>query len=123
MVGKQQRETFYGEYGEGHQATRMVHNGRHKLIYFASGNRLQLFDLEQDPNELNDLIDDDAHAGIRSDLTSRLMQQFYGEDQQWVDEKGQLIGLPQRQHSDEPSRELSLQRGSHWPVPPQSDPR
>ena len=61
MVGEEKRAQFYGEYGEDAEATRMLHDGRYKLIYFAEGNRLQLFDLEDDPREMRDLIDSETH--------------------------------------------------------------
>ena len=38
MVGDQKREWLYGEIGVGGSATRMVHEGRFKLIYYATGN-------------------------------------------------------------------------------------
>ena len=33
-------------FNEGDDAARMVHDGRHKLIYYPAGNCSQLFDLE-----------------------------------------------------------------------------
>ena len=45
-IAGQQREHLYGEYGEGFETTRMLHNRRYKLIYYAAGNRFQLFDLD-----------------------------------------------------------------------------
>ena len=35
----------------------MIHNGRHKLIGYPAGNRVQLFDLQADPREFVDLPD------------------------------------------------------------------
>ena len=49
MVGEQKREWLYGEIGVGGRATRMVHEGRFKLIYYATGNYRQLFDLGRRP--------------------------------------------------------------------------
>jgi arylsulfatase A-like enzyme len=118
MLGPDRRAYLYGEYGEGAEATRMIHDGRHKLIYYAAGNRRQLFDLAEDPCELVDLIDSPEHAEIRNRLTESLCSEFYGDDLAWMHD-GQLVGLPNDRSPAPPDRTLSLGRGSHWPVPPQ----
>jgi arylsulfatase A-like enzyme len=66
MVTGERRQRFYGEVGEGRRATRMIHDGRHKLI--PVGNRVQLFDLEQDPDEIIDLSGAASHAEVRQHL-------------------------------------------------------
>ena len=55
LFGERKRQVLFGEISEGPRATRMIHDGRFKLIYYAWGNRIQLFDLEQDPMEMKDL--------------------------------------------------------------------
>lgn len=57
MIGEERREWLYGQYGDGEdmEATRMIHEGRFKLIYYAVGNCFQLFDLQADPKELLEL--------------------------------------------------------------------
>jgi hypothetical protein len=65
------------------------------------------------------LIDSADHAAIRDRLTAALVSELYGDDLSWI-EAGQLVGLPDDALSSPPDRGLSLQRGSHWPVPPQS---
>ncbi len=117
MVGDQTRETLYGECNEGPTATRMIHDGRFKLIYYAAGNRTQLFDLETDPYELNDLSDSSTHTDKRAELTKQLIAELYGDDLNWLD-NGQLNGLPDQQAEPAPNRGLSIQRGIHWPPPP-----
>ena len=106
-----------GEYGRT-ETTCMIHNGRFKLIYYAAGNRLQLFDLATDPLELTDLIESSEHQRIRDALTDTLLSEFYGADKELV-ANGRLQGLP-NPSTEWPDRNLSLQRGTHWPVPPQS---
>lgn len=118
MVGDVRRDYLHGEYGEGHEATRMIHDGRYKLIYYAAGNRRQLFDLEEDPKELTDLVDHPEHAEILQGLSHRLIQECYGNDDQWCVD-GQLAGLSSPPEAGA-RRGLSLQRGSHWPIPPQA---
>ena len=117
MVGEQQREMLYGEYGEGPEATRMVHSGRYKLIYYAAGNRIQLFDLQDDPHELRDLTDCSSVQEVREQLTTALLSELYGSDLDWIRD-GELVGLPDRHDvPDSTQRGLALQRGRHWPVP------
>jgi hypothetical protein len=95
----------------------MVHDGRYKLIYYATGNVRQLFDLQEDPQELIDLASDDAHCEPLAQLTALLMGQLYGGDEAWVKE-GSLVGLPARAFAPGPNKGLTSQRGSHWPQPP-----
>ena len=117
MVGDEKREWLYGECGEGGSATRMIHDGRFKLIYYATGNYRQLFDLEEDPRELNDLANSPAHAEILERLTDILIGELYGSDEKWI-EDGKLVGLPDREYRPSANRALSGQRGLHWPPQP-----
>ena len=116
MVGDQNRDWFYGEVGEDDRATRMIHDGRYKLIYYPVGNHSQLFDLQTDPHELNDLSTSAEHADIRARLTDMLISQLYGGDEDWV-EGGRLIGMPDKDFIPGPNRGLSSQRGHRWPPP------
>ena len=52
---------------------RMVRSGRWKLVYY-HGKRPQLFDLREDPYELDDRSDDPACADIRAALTQRILE-------------------------------------------------
>lgn len=114
MVAEQKREYLYGECREGSLATRMIHEGRYKLIYYGCGNRTQLFDLEEDPNECRDLSESVSHTEIRDRLTDILIGELYGSDEEWVQD-GKLAGIPDQEYSPRPNRSLSGQRGSHWP--------
>lgn len=51
---------------------RMIRAGRWKLNYY-HGTRPQLFDLEADPNEMNDLAEAPATAALRDDLVRRVL--------------------------------------------------
>lgn len=120
MVGEQERDWFYGEVGEDAHATRMICDGRYKLIYYSVGNYRQLFDLKADPQELVDLSSDPQYAETLSRLTALLIGELYSEDEAWV-EDGQLVGLPDQPYHPGPNRGLTSQRGQHWPPPPKSD--
>jgi arylsulfatase len=120
MVGERRRQTLYGDCLENVSATRMLHDGRHKLIWYPAGNHVQLFDLEEDPGELRNRADDPDYAKVRERLIDGLVDQLYGIDveQGWVKD-GRLVGFtapPYEEHSD---RGLNGQRGLHFPQPPQ----
>jgi arylsulfatase A-like enzyme len=106
------REALYGEVGEGRNATRMLHDGRYKLIYYPVGNRVQLFDLETDPEEFTDLSDSESHVELRRRLETALMAELYGGDLEWVSD-GALVGMPDEETAPGPNRGLSGQRGLH----------
>ena len=71
------RQTLFSAYTKLH---RMVRDDRWKLIeWHVKGNqRVQLFDLKTDPDELTDLAEDKAHAQIRQRL-EMLMSQYEKE--------------------------------------------
>ena len=112
MVGDKRHDWLYGECDSGDGATRMIHDGRFKLIYYPTGNRVQLFDLQKDPQELKDLSASPAHAEICERLTTLLIDELYGDDKAWVKD-GKLVGLPDGGYQPEPNRGLSGQRGIH----------
>ncbi len=120
MLSNSTRDYFYGECDEGLRATRMIHNGRYKLIYYSAGNCSLLFDLQEDPKELVNLANSDDHQEILTDLQSKLISELYGGDEDWV-QNGKLVGLPNKAFKIGPNRTLTSQRGAHWPPPPTSD--
>ena len=119
MVTGDKREYLYGEYEVGDRATRMVHDGRFKLIYYSAGNCMQLFDLEEDPEELDDLGGSADHGEVRARLEKLLIDELYGGDEKWV-KREKLEGLPEPEFRPQSNRGLSGQRGGHWPPPPQT---
>ena len=123
MLGESRREFLYGDCLEDHAATRMLHDGRHKLIWYPAGNRLQLFDLAGDPHELRDVADDPAYATVRATLTERLLGSLWGKDlaDGWAT-ADELIGYDPGPYRPKPDRSWSGQRGVHFPAPPQLAP-
>ncbi|MEX2540708.1 MAG: sulfatase-like hydrolase/transferase [Trueperaceae bacterium] len=116
MVGNRRRDYLYGEFGEGAAATRMVHDGRHKLIYYPAGNQCQLFDLREDPQELQDLAVSTDYGEVLARLKQRLIGELYGSDGEWLHD-GSLAGVPAPEFVEFSDRGLSSQRGVHWPRP------
>lgn len=121
MVGEAHRETLYCEALEGPRATRMLHDGRHKLVFYPAGGVIQLFDLETDPQEIADRADDPAYAAVRARLEAALAAELYGEDAP-LGAGGRLDGRPAEPWVQKPNRGLSGQRGMHYPQPPLDDP-
>ena len=120
LVREEQRTYVYGENGEDLHATRMVRDARCKLIYYATGNRRQLFDLESDPLELRDLAGLPEYQDEVERLTRILVDELYGVDEEWLSD-GELVGWTDRPFVPGPNRGLNSQRGQHWPAPPKTD--
>lgn len=65
-------EEIYGAYM---QLQRMVRTDRHKLIVYPEAEKLLLFDLQNDPDELRDLSEDHRYRPVLTDLIARLKRQ------------------------------------------------
>lgn len=110
------RELLYGEMSEGDLATRMVHDGRFKLIYYPVGNYTQLFDIKNDPEERINLAGNSEYCDVEKKLIDFLIINLYKGDENWVKD-GCLAGLPNKDFSSKPNYSLTSQRGGHWPPP------
>ena len=68
------REEVFGEFDRQiyHYPQRMVRTRRHKLVYNAA-DICELYDLERDPHEMNNRIDDPDYAAVKRDLRDRLL--------------------------------------------------
>lgn len=120
MLTAPAREVVHGEFGENANATRMIRDQRWKLVYYPVGNTRQLFDMEMDPQETRDLAHLPECADILDRLTAQLIDHLYGSDLDWVTD-GRLTGLPNREAGPRVNRDLSSQRGQHWPPQLHSD--
>lgn len=116
MVGDTRREAIYGEVSEGPLATRMIREGAYKLIYYPVGNRVQLFNIDEDPGELRNLADAPEAAEARARLEARLIEHLYKGDEAWAKD-GKLVGLPNIACKPDRNWGLDGQRGLHWPPP------
>jgi len=109
-------DVIYGEIGEDIKATRMIHDGRYKLIYYPCGNVFQMFDLEDDPKELKNIANTLEEKSKRDELERRLIEHLYGSDLEWLD-GGKLIGFPAPDYQRTANYNFHNQRGYHWPPP------
>ena len=110
LLGKDTREYLFGEHWEDDLASRMIRDDRYKLIYFPVGNRFQLFDMENDPDELHDLADKANYDQTRKRLEELLIKELYGSDLDWL-KNGSLRGLPDKDYEPAPHRLWGAQRG------------
>jgi len=119
MLGEDRHEHVYGGWGtDGSVSNRYLRRGRHKLCYLPLGSVAQLFDLEADPRELNDLAGDDAHAETLGGLKARLVGELKREGRSdWLDGDA-LAGVPDEPDwQPGPNHGMSGQRGDHLPPP------
>ena len=120
MVGDKTRSYLYGEIGEDDHASRMIRTPRHKLIYYPVGNHCQVFDLQEDPHERNDLARDPANQRLVDELCALLVPELYGSDEAWLHD-GNLRGFDAKTYRWAPHRSLNSQRGDGWPGSPKVD--
>lgn len=120
MVGAR-RDLLIGECREDANATRMAHDGRHKLIWYPAGNAVQLFDLERDPGEAVDVSGDARYSEVRRKLEATLVEHAYGVDRDWI-VNGRLAGFDPGPLAYKADRAWGGQRGVHFPPPPLTDP-
>ncbi|CAN0180902.1 unnamed protein product, partial [Phaeothamnion confervicola] len=70
----------------------MVADARWKYIH-AVGFRPMLFDLVDDPSELTDLGESDAHAGVRADMAAALHEWGLRQSQRTTRSEGQILAM------------------------------
>ncbi|WP_202396837.1 sulfatase-like hydrolase/transferase [Teichococcus coralli] len=119
MIGDARREILTAGCRDDASATRMATDGRFKLIWYPNGNRIQLFDLQEDPQEMQDRAGDASLAPRRAALEQALVEAAWGVDGDWIS-GGRLTGAPARAFRTQANRGLSGQRGNHFPPPPQA---
>jgi arylsulfatase len=116
IFGDKRHEMIYCEIAEGNHATRMVHDGRYKLIYYPAGNLFHLFDLESDPLEKRNLAGEAEVSAILKKLTGYLIKNLYNTDENWLKE-GKLAGFAAPEFTPKVDFGMHNQRGTHWPPP------
>jgi arylsulfatase A-like enzyme len=109
LVGDQRREYLFARVRRGPAASAMVRDERHKLIYYAAGNRLQLFDMQDDRQERHDLAAEPGHREVLGRLTGLLIENLGGEAADWIRD-GRLVGVAEPPLPG-PDRGLQQQRG------------
>lgn len=72
LDGKEEKvhDAIFGNY---RHYQRMVRTDTHKLILYPHNGNQQLFDLENDPEEMVNVIDDDNYKSVKSELYTKLL--------------------------------------------------
>ena len=60
--------------------SRTVRTSRYRYTFYPDGHGEQLFDLEADPHEQKNLVNDPVHAALHRELKDRLMEQVIRQD-------------------------------------------
>jgi len=110
LISSPPRDYLYGEHGEGASAQRMIRHGRLKLIYYPVGNIFQLFDLERDPHETQDLGNVEAYEDDLAAMKDLLIENLLDSDFEWL-QNDELVGLPDKPFTPAPPKHLMGQRG------------
>jgi arylsulfatase A-like enzyme len=110
LLSEGKRDHYYCEHYEDERAMRMVRWQEYKLIYYPLGNRFQLFNLKNDPQESTDLSDRPELRSVLGDGLELLGSELYGSDLEWIHE-GKLVGWPDKIFEKPANRGLSAQRG------------
>jgi arylsulfatase A-like enzyme len=72
--GKQQKSHYPAIYGAYMDFQRMIRKDGYKLLVYPRVNKVLLFDMENDPNEMNDLSDNPEYAVRVKSLLADLME-------------------------------------------------
>jgi arylsulfatase A-like enzyme len=76
LISRQRTNSTYPEiYGAYVNFQRMLRTERYKLIVYPKAKKILLFDVVNDPLEMNDLSDDPAHQSTKLQLISKLKEQ------------------------------------------------
>lgn len=78
------RTEFHGEHSLGEDSSQYILTDRWKLIWFSVRDEYQLFDMVNDPNEKNNLIDQGKYEPIVKELTGKLIKALEGREEGFV---------------------------------------
>lgn len=77
MINKETNTSSYEEiYGAYIKFQRMVRTEKFKLIVYPNAKKIRLFDMVNDPQEMNDLTDNTDYAEVKSELIAKLKKQM-----------------------------------------------
>jgi arylsulfatase A-like enzyme len=76
MLNKDVAASNYDEiYGAYINFQRMVRTEKYKMIVYPNAKKIRLFDMENDPQEMNDLTDNSDYAEVKKELVAKLKKQ------------------------------------------------
>lgn len=80
----------HGEHSFGDYSSQFIITKTYKYIWFSNANKEQLFNLEIDPKETNNLADSASHSHVLKDLRDILIKELEGREEGFV-ENGSLV--------------------------------
>jgi arylsulfatase A-like enzyme len=92
--GAQVRDTLHGEHPILGQSVHWVTDGHEKYIWFSGTGQEQLFNLDEDPQELHDLARRAASADRVAGWRRRLIQELAGREEGFTDGESLITGRP-----------------------------
>jgi arylsulfatase A-like enzyme len=72
LDGKEEK-VYDAVFGSYRHFQRMVRTEKHKMILYPHNGNQQLFDIEEDPKEMTNLINDEKYAGVKDKLYAKLL--------------------------------------------------
>lgn len=90
------RPHLHGEHTLGGQSVQWLTDGREKYVWFSGTGHEQLFNLEEDPQELHDLARDPAAAERVAPWRRALIEELTGREERFTDGERLIVGRPVR---------------------------
>ncbi len=92
------REYIHGEHSGGDIGNQFIVTQHDKYIWFMKSGKGQYFDLDKDPNELHDAINDDVYSSRIDYLRSCLIKELKNRPEGYTDGNSLISGRPQRNY-------------------------
>lgn len=87
------RSYFHGEHSLGEDSSQYIMTDRWKYIWFPVRDEYQLFDMQNDPNEMENLVAQEKYTPVINELKQKLIQSLTGREEGFVEE-GRLMRTP-----------------------------
>ncbi|WP_240704478.1 arylsulfatase [Companilactobacillus zhachilii] len=87
------RTNFHGEHNLGNDSSQYILTDNYKFIWFPVRDEYQLFDVQKDPNEKNNLISEKKYSPVVADLEKKLVEFLKGRQEDFVVD-GKLTKVP-----------------------------
>lgn len=86
------REYIHGEHAYGEDSNHYITNGKQKYLWFSQTGREQYFDLEKDPHELKDLINEENYQENINHFRELLISELEGREEGYTDGEKLIVG-------------------------------
>lgn len=88
------REYIHGEHSYGSQSNHFIVTGKEKYIWYSQTGQEQYFDLEKDPQEIYDLVNDEGYKDRVKYWRSVLIKELEDREEGYSDGKELIVGRP-----------------------------